>query len=135
MAFSAYDSDGNYIGWRSPQNRAGNGSGVIVEPCGTNCENNTYLLTAAHVLDIEDDPSNDSYSLDGIHSANEKTLLTYSDVVFNYERSYGTGTGSEYQTIIGLEYVLGDAAKDFLLLKLSSQPPSSYNVEYAGYDS
>jgi lysyl endopeptidase len=55
--------------------------------------------------------------------------------VFNHETSGCTGTtGPTNQTISGCTLRARSAGTDFCLVQLSSAPPASYNVQYAGWD-
>ncbi|MDP4731591.1 MAG: trypsin-like peptidase domain-containing protein [Flavobacteriales bacterium] len=55
--------------------------------------------------------------------------------VFNHETSGCTGTtGPTNQTVSGCQLRARRAGSDFCLVELSSVPPASYNVEYAGWD-
>jgi hypothetical protein len=55
--------------------------------------------------------------------------------VFNHETTGCTGsTGLTNQTISGCTLKARRAGSDFCLLQLSSAPPASYNVQYAGWD-
>ena len=62
---------------------------------------------------------------------------TTSDWVFyfNYEAPACVGTeGPSDQTLTGATLRAGDYYRDMMLLELSSDPPPSYNVFYAGWD-
>lgn len=55
--------------------------------------------------------------------------------VFNHETSGCTGsTGPTNQTISGCTLRARRSGTDFCLLELSSAPPASYNVQFAGWD-
>jgi V8-like Glu-specific endopeptidase len=55
--------------------------------------------------------------------------------VFNHETSGCTGsTGPTNQTVSGCQLRARRAGTDFCLVELSSTPPASYNVQYAGWD-
>lgn len=55
--------------------------------------------------------------------------------VFNHETSGCTGsTGATNQTISGCTLRARRSGTDFCLVELSSAPPASYNVQYAGWD-
>ena len=55
--------------------------------------------------------------------------------VFNHETTGCTGTtGPTNQTISGCTLRAKRAGSDFCLVELSSTPPASYNVQYAGWD-
>ena len=55
--------------------------------------------------------------------------------VFNHETSGCTGTtGPTNQTISGCTLKAKNAGSDFCLVQLSSTPPATYNVQYAGWD-
>jgi len=54
---------------------------------------------------------------------------------FNHESSDCTGsTGPTDQSISGGTLLVQNGGSDFALIELSSTPPASYNVEYAGWD-
>lgn len=54
---------------------------------------------------------------------------------FNHESSSCSGsTGPTNQTVSGGSLLVSNGGSDFALIQLSSTPPSSYNVEYAGWD-
>ena len=54
---------------------------------------------------------------------------------FNHESSScGGTTGPTNQSVSGGTLLVQDGGSDFALIELSSAPPSSYNVEYAGWD-
>ena len=54
---------------------------------------------------------------------------------FNHESSSCSGsTGPTNQSVSGGSLLVADGGSDFALIELSSSPPSSYNVEYAGWD-
>ena len=54
---------------------------------------------------------------------------------FNHETSSCSGsTGPTNQNVSGGSLLVSDGGSDFALIELSSSPPSSYNVEYAGWD-
>ena len=77
-------------------------------------ENGTpYFLTANHCL------------------GNPNTWVYY----FNHESSTcGGTTGPTNQSISGGTLLVNSGASDVALIELSSTPPASYNVEYAGWD-
>ncbi|WP_062056950.1 GEVED domain-containing protein [Aquimarina longa] len=56
--------------------------------------------------------------------------------VFNYESPgcSGNSDGSTSQSISGSQIMNSGSESDYALLKLSSTPPSSYNVYYSGWD-
>jgi len=55
--------------------------------------------------------------------------------VFNHETSGCTGsTGPTNQTVSGCTLRARRSGTDFCLVELSSAPPASYNVQYAGWD-
>jgi V8-like Glu-specific endopeptidase len=55
--------------------------------------------------------------------------------VFNHETAGCTGTtGPTNQTISGCTLKAKNAGSDFCLVQLSSTPPATYNVQYAGWD-
>ena len=54
---------------------------------------------------------------------------------FNHESSSCSGsTGPTNQSVSGGTLLVNSGASDVALIQLSSTPPSSYNVEYAGWD-
>jgi hypothetical protein len=54
---------------------------------------------------------------------------------FNHESSSCSGsTGPTNQSVSGGSLLVANGGSDFALIELSSSPPSSYNVEYAGWD-
>jgi hypothetical protein len=54
---------------------------------------------------------------------------------FNHESSSCSGsTGPTNQSVSGGSLLVSNGGSDFALIELSSSPPSSYNVEYAGWD-
>ena len=77
-------------------------------------ENGTpYFLTANHCL------------------GNPNTWVYY----FNHESSSCSGsTGPTNQSVSGGTLLVNSGSSDVALIQLSSTPPSSYNVEYAGWD-
>ncbi len=87
-----------------------NCSGVMVN--NVKFDYTPYLLTADHC------------------SGGEATWV----VMFNYESPTCTNTdGPTNQTISGATVRAKNSASDFELVELSSNPPSSYNVYYAGW--
>ncbi|MCH1582586.1 MAG: trypsin-like peptidase domain-containing protein [Flavobacteriales bacterium] len=86
-------------------------SGALVN---NTAENGTpYFLTANHCL------------------GNPNTWVYY----FNHESSSCSGsTGPTNQSVSGGTLLVNSGASDVALIQLSSTPPSSYNVEYAGWD-
>jgi len=54
---------------------------------------------------------------------------------FNHESSTCSGTsGPTNQSVSGGSLLVQNGGSDFALIQLSSAPPASYNVEYAGWD-
>jgi len=54
---------------------------------------------------------------------------------FNHESSSCSGTtGPTNQSVSGGSLLVQNGGSDFALIQLSSAPPASYNVEYAGWD-
>jgi hypothetical protein len=54
---------------------------------------------------------------------------------FNHESSNCSGsTGPTNQSVSGGSLLVNNGGSDFALIELSSTPPASYNVEYAGWD-
>ena len=86
-------------------------SGALVN---NTAENGTpYFLTANHCL------------------GNPNTWVYY----FNHESSSCSGsTGPTNQSVSGGTLLVNSGASDVALIQLSSTPPSSYDVEYAGWD-
>jgi hypothetical protein len=54
---------------------------------------------------------------------------------FNHESSSCSGsTGTTNQSVSGGSLLVSSSGSDYALIELSSTPPASYNVEYAGWD-
>ncbi len=98
---------------------------------------NLYLCSGQMVDTLRGD--NSPYFLTAHHCNVGGSLTTPASSVvlyFNYQASSCNGTtGSLNQTMNGSTVLATDAGSDFTLLQLRSQPPSAYNVYYAGWDS
>lgn len=68
----------------------------------------------------------------GVNSVNDSSVVVY----WNYQSSTCTPTtaGSITDNQTGSTFLASYTPSDFLLLQLSSIPPSSYNVYYSGWD-
>lgn len=75
------------------------------------------------------------YFLTANHCTSNQTVTNWV-FVFNYESPGCTNNsdGSTSQSISGSQMMDSGSSSDFALLKLSSTPPSSYNVYYSGWD-
>lgn len=75
------------------------------------------------------------YFLTANHCTSGQTVTNWV-FVFNYESPGCTNNsdGSTSQSISGSQMMDSGSSSDYALLKLSSTPPSSYNVYYSGWD-
>lgn len=72
------------------------------------------------------------YFLTANHCLGNPTNWVY---YFNHESSTCSGsTGPTNQSVSGSTLLASSASSDFALIELSTTPPASYNVEYAGWD-
>ncbi|MBN4081287.1 T9SS type A sorting domain-containing protein, partial [Caldithrix abyssi] len=84
-----------------------------------------YLLTALHCMDSN---HNNIISTSEIQDAEQWIIM------FNYESPDCSGTdGTTNQTVSGTALKANNSATDFALLRLSTSPPESYQVYYAGW--
>lgn len=89
---------------------------------------------AACTGSLVNNTSNDGtpYFLTANHCLGNPNTWTY---YFNHESSTCTGTtGPTNMSISGGALLMSDGGSDVALIELSSTPPSSWNVEYAGWD-
>lgn len=100
--------------------------------CSGGIVNNTsqdltpYLLTAHHCIDRNPN--------DGNISESEESDAEQWMIMFNYESpSCSDVDGPTNQTVSGTSLIASYDPTDFALLVLSSSPPASYKVHYAGW--
>ena len=99
-------------------------SGAIIN--NTRLDYTPYLLLAFHSIDTSPE--------DGILSAAEIQDAEQWMVMFNYESPNCTDIdGPITQTVSGTTLKAGNVVTDFALLELSTTPPSTYDVYYAGW--
>lgn len=86
--------------------------------------------TGALVNNVEQDGT--PYFLTANHCLGSPTSWVF---YFNHESSTCTGSsGPTNQSISGATLLANNGGSDFALLELSSTPPASYDVHYAGWD-
>ncbi len=94
--------------------------------------NNSRICTGALVNNVKED--NTPYFLTANHCFNSTTDTENWIFMFNYESPDCSNIdGFTSQTITGCAVKARNADSDFLLVELSSVPPESYNVYYAGW--
>ena len=93
-----------------------------------------YMCTGTMINNTSNNRTN--YMLSANHCIEEFSSLTSVTFTFyfNAQTSTCTGTsGSRNQTLTGATKVANSSSSDFLLMKLNSSIPSSYQVFYAGW--
>ena len=107
----------------------------VVKYSYTDDSGGSYLCTGALINNTRQDAS--PYLLTASHCINSSTEAASALFIFNYESELCAGTtGSNSQTIssAGLTAATSGWTLDFSLLKLSIDPPTDYNVYYAGWN-